>query len=97
MTPAVVQLGLAALYIVALLLIVRGHRQHVRYLHGRIATLERLNASLMGRVAASWRCEVCDRPLLDGDTASVRLGPDGYDVVAHGLCLGPMPGERPGY
>lgn len=75
----------------------RSWRQLTGELVGQLAAMERVNDALVQRLAALQACEVCGRPLTEGDSAMVRLGPDGYDVVAHGLCLGPMPGQQPGY
>jgi hypothetical protein len=75
----------------------RSWRQLTAELTTELVCLQRVNDALLQRLAALQPCEVCGRPLAEGDSAMVRLGPDGYDVVAHGLCLGPMPGQRQGY
>ena len=77
--------------------VARSYRRSTSALLTELALVRQVNARLMTRVAALAPCEVCGRPLAEGDTATVRLGPDGYDVVAHGLCLGPLPGQAPGY
>ena len=94
---AVVASAIALVSAVLSALVARRGRQTVHQLMVELASQQLVNAAVMARLAALAPCEVCGRPLAEGDTATVRLGPRGYDVVAHGLCLGPMPGQRQGY
>jgi hypothetical protein len=98
MTPAVAIIALlTAISAVLQAFVARSMRRHTAALLGQVVNLHRINDALVQRLAEVAPCEVCGQPLAEGSTASVRLGPEGYSVVAHGLCLGPMPGQPPGY
>lgn len=82
-------------YFAGLQFIQRRWRKRLREAWSETFAAERGQQALMWRLMIhNAHCEVCFGPFNDEQMAVLRIGPgDPFGVLAHGLCLPPLPDE----